>query len=146
MKYPARLSHLATRAVVVAKLNQAYGASHAIEDDEASRRLDAALSGPLLDELLSATWEAMTGTTKRLDEAGLLEKVATTLGDRPLRPGRKAPENPAWSAFFLKIDLAAGVASETAQRILDTEQGKKVAAQGVAEVSRYLAAELTRGR
>ncbi|MHB8878823.1 MAG: hypothetical protein ACYC8T_34415 [Myxococcaceae bacterium] len=146
MNFPPRLAHLATRAVVVAKLTPVYGPSHNLDDDEAARRLDAALRGGLLDELLASAWEAMVGTAKRLDEAGLLEKVAQTLHDRPTRPGRKAAESSAWSAFFLKVDLAAGVASETAMRILETEQGKKVAAEGLKEAGRYLAAELTRGR
>ncbi len=146
MRYPPRLAHLATRAVVVAKLNSAYAVANHLDDNEAARRLDVALSGALLDELLAAAWQEMTGQAKRLDEAGLLEKVASTLHDRPSRPGRKAPESPAWNAFFLKVDLAAGVASETAQRILDTDQGKKISAEGVTEAGRYLAAELTRGR
>jgi hypothetical protein len=145
MRYPPRLAHLATRAVVVSKLTRSYSESHQLEDEESSQRLTTALNGPLLEELLAATWNTMVGQTKRLDEAGLLEKVADTLRDRPNRPGRKAKESAAWSAFFLQIDLAAGVASETAQRILETDQGKKVAAEGLAEVGRYLAAELTRG-
>ena len=145
MRYPPRLAHLATRAVVVAKLTPTYGVTHGLEDDEASRRLDAALAGTLLDDLLAGAWESMKAKTKRLDEAALLEKVASTLGDRPMRPGRTAKETTAWSAFFLLVDLAAGVASDTAQRILETEQGKKAAAEGLAEAGRFLAAELTRG-
>src|SRR5688572_23308744 len=110
MRYPPRLAHLATRPVVSAKLTPTYAAAHSLDEDEARERVDAALRGSLLEDLLEATWAAMLGQTKRLDENGLLEKVATTLGERPLRPGRKATLNPAWSAFLVLADVHAGTA------------------------------------
>ena len=88
MRYPARLAHLATRAIVVAKLAPTFADAHQLDHDEAASRLGSALSGPLLDDLLAAAWQALLGGTKKLDEEGLLEKVAKSLRDRPLRPGR----------------------------------------------------------
>jgi hypothetical protein len=96
--------------------------------------------------LLEASWEALTGKAKRLDDNGLLEKVAQTLGDRPMRAGRMAQLNPAWSAFLVLADLEAGTASDMARRVLETEEGQKKSREGLAEVGRYLAAELTRGK
>ena len=145
MSYPPRLGHLATRAVVVAKLTPTYALAHQLDDDEAATRLDAALGGPLLAELLGAAWEAMKGRTKRLDDTGLLEKVAGTLGERPLRRGRPAILSPAWSAFLVVADLHAGTASEAARRLMETDEGRKMARAGLAEAGRHLAAELTRG-
>src|SRR5262249_4891041 len=84
MRYPARLAHLATRAIVVAKLAPTFADAHQLDHDEAAARLGSALSGPLLDDLLAATWAALLGGTKKLDEEGLLEKVAKSLRDRPL--------------------------------------------------------------
>ena len=146
MAFPPRLSHLATRAVVVAKLVPTFAAAHTIDEEEAAQRLDAALKGRLLGDLLEATWTALLGSTKRLDEAGLLEKVATTLRDRPQRPGRLAELTPGWSAFLVLADLEAGTASEAVRRVLATDEGRKRALAGLAEVGRYLAAELSRGR
>ena len=53
MRYPPRLAHLATRAVVVAKLAPTYAAAHSIDDEEARVRLEASLSGSLLEDLLA---------------------------------------------------------------------------------------------
>lgn len=146
MSFPPRLAHLATRAVVVAKLTPTYSRAHQLDEEEARGRLEAALRGALLTRLLEATWSAMLGKSRRLDEEGLLEKVATTLKDRPLRPGRVAALGPAWSAFLVLLDLEAGTAGDAVRRVLEGEQGRKMAAEGLLEAGRFLAAELTRGR
>lgn len=146
MRYPPRLAHLATRAVVVAKLWPTFAAAHNLDEEEAEARLTTALQGQLLDELLAHAWEAMRQKARRADESALLEKVAQTLSDRPRRPGRTAKLNSAWSAFLLLADLQAGTASEAARRALETEQGRKTALEGLAEAGHHLAAELTRGR
>jgi hypothetical protein len=129
---------------VVAKLAPTYAKAHQLDEEEATQRLSTALGGRILEDLLAATWEALTGKTKRLDEEGLLEKVATSLGDRPLRPGRTAEPNPAWSAFMLLLDLEVGTASDAARRVMEAEQGRKMVAAGLAEVGQFLARELTR--
>jgi len=131
---------------VVAKLVPTFAEAHHIDEEEAAQRLDAALKGRLLGDLLDATWAALLGSTKRLDESGLLEKVATTLRDRPQRPGRLAALTPGWSAFLVLADLEAGTASDAVRRVLATDEGRKRALAGLAEVGRYLAAELSRGR
>jgi len=146
VSYPPRLAHLATRAVVVAKLMPTYARAHNIDEEEASQRLSTALGGRLLTALLESTWTAMRGSAKRLTDDGLLEKVATTLGDRPLRPGRPAPSNPAWSAFLILMDLEVGTASDAARRVMETDEGRRRGQEGLAEAGRFLAAELTRGK
>jgi len=146
VRYPPRLAHLATRAVVVAKLWPTFAAAHEMDEEEAEARLTSALQGQLLDELLAHAWEAMRQKAPRADESALLEKVAQTLSDRPRRAGRTAKLNSAWSAFLLLADLQAGTASETARRALETDQGRKTALEGLAEAGRHLAAELTRGK
>jgi hypothetical protein len=146
MTYPRRLSHLATRAVLGAKLRPAFAEAHGFGDEEAAQRLEAALSGPLLNDLLEAAWLAMKGMKPRLSEAELLDRTAETLADRPLRPGRKPKTNPAWSAFFVLADIQAGIASEAARRVMESEQGRRMAAEGLAEAGRHIAAELLRGR
>ncbi|MCE9671917.1 hypothetical protein LY474_29345 [Myxococcus stipitatus] len=146
MSYPPRLAHLATRAVVVARLVPTYAQAHRLDEEEAAQRLTSALSGRMLGALLESTWTALLGSTKRLKEDGLLEKVATTLSERPLRPGRVAPLTPAWSAFLVLADLEAGTASDAVRRVMETDDGRRRAAEGLAEAGRFLAAELTRGR
>ncbi len=144
MRYPPRLAHLATRAVVVAKLLPTYASAHSIDDEEARTRLDAALSGSLLEELLASTWVALQGGTKRLTDDGLLEKVAKSLQDRPLRPGRTVEPTAGWSAFLVLADLSAGTASESARRLMESDAGQARARAGLAEVGAFLARELTR--
>src|SRR5271169_68552 len=144
MRYPPRLAHLATRAVVVAKLLPTYASAHSIDDEEARTRLDAALSGTLLEELLASTWVALQGGTKRLTDDGLLEKVAKSLQDRPLRPGRTVEPTAGWSAFLVLADLSAGTASESARRLMESDAGQVRARAGLAEVGAFLARELTR--
>lgn len=146
MAFPPRLAHLATRAVVVARLTPTYARAHRLDEAEAAQRLSTALRGALLTSLLEETWKALLGSTRRLKEEGLLEKVATTLRDRPLRPGRVAEPSPAWSAFLVLADLEAGLASDTARRVLESPEGRQRSQQGVSEVGHFLAAELTRGR
>jgi len=131
--------------VIGAKLRRAFADAHALSDDEALDRLEKALSSSLLTELLSAVWAAMKELRSRLSEAELLDRVAQTLADRPLRPGRKVAITPTWSAFFLLADIRANVASDAASRVMETEQGSKLAAAGLAEAGRYVAAELLRG-
>ena len=144
MPYPPRLAHLATRAVVSAKLFPSYSEAQKLEDDEAKERLSRALAGPLWERLLENTWEALLGDAKRLDEAGLLEKVARSLGERPLRPGRATPDSPEWNAFWLELELEAGTVSETARRVLEGDAGKQLMKKGRTAAGRFLAAELTR--
>lgn len=146
MGYPPRLGHLATRAVVVAKLAPTYASAHRLDEAEAVQRLSTALQGRLLPQLLEETWTAMRGKSKRLTDEGLVEKVATTLKDRPQRPGRVAALTPAWSAFLVLADLEAGTASDAARRVMESPEGRQRAQEGLAEAGRFLAAELTRGR
>jgi len=144
VRYPARLAHLATRAIVVAKLAPTFAEAHHLEHDEAVDRLSTALSGPLLDDLLAATWQSLLGGTKKLDEEGLLEKVAKSLRDRPLRPGRAVAVTPDLGAFLLLADLAAGTASDAAGRVMETDAGKARARAGLATAGQLLARELIR--
>ncbi len=146
MSYPPRLSHLATRAVVVAKLAPTYAAAHHVDEEEAAERLGRALQGSLLTQLLETAWAEMKGKAKRLNDDGLLEKVATTLKDRPQRPGKRVEPTPALSAFLLWVDLEAGTASDAARRALESEEGRKRVQEGLSVVGALLAAELTKGR
>jgi hypothetical protein len=146
VSYPPRLAHLATRAVVVAKLMPTYAQAHNIDEEEASQRLSSALAGRMLPSLLDAAWSAIRGKAKRLTDDGLLEKVATTLSDRPLRPGRVAQLNPAWSAFLILVDLEVGTAGDAARRVMETDEGRRRGEEGLMEAGRFLAAELTRGK
>jgi hypothetical protein len=132
--------------VVVAKLMPTYARAHNIDEEEAAQRLSSALSGRMLPALLDATWAALRGKSKRLTDDGLLEKVATTLSERPLRPGRVAPTSPAWSAFLILVDLEVGTASDAARRVMESDEGRRRGEEGLAEVGRFLAAELTRGK
>jgi hypothetical protein len=113
-----------------------------LDDEEAAARLSEALSGGLLDDVLAATWEAVTASTKRLSDAERLERIAHGLSNRPLKPGRRVVVNPTWSAFFILADLSAGTATEAARRALETDRGRQMSAAGLGEVGRYLAAEL----
>ncbi len=146
MKYPPRLGHLATRPVVVNRLVPTYARAHQIDEQEASQRLGRAFAGALWEDLLAATWEAMKGQVKRLDEERLLEKVAATLEERPLRYGRAVETTPAWSAFMMLLDLEIGTAGDAARRVMESEQGRKMMATGLAEAGLFLAIELTKGK
>ena len=143
MRYPPRLSHLATPSVVVAKLAPTYAEANSVEDEEAINRLDKAMRSPLHDDLLAACWVQLSeGSTK--DEEAILQKVASSLKNRPQRPGKIATLTPGWSAFLVLADVRAGIASDQAQRILETEEGFKRAAAGLIEVGRFLAGEFSR--
>jgi hypothetical protein len=144
VNYPPRLAHLATKAVLSAKLAVTFAHAHDVDETEAIERLGEALTPALIEKLLGATWAALKGTTKRLDDAALVEKVAHSLGDRPLRPGRKAEVTAGWSAFLLVADLEAGTASDMARRVLESPDGQKRAQAGLEEVAKFIAAELTR--
>ncbi len=145
MSYPPRLSHLATRAVLIAKFRPAFAEAHGLADEDADQRLESSFSGSLHTDLLSATWSAMKALKPRLSESELLDRVAQTLGERPLRPGRNPKATPAWSAFFVLADIQAGIASDAARRVMESDQGRKMIAEGLSEAGRFLAAELLRG-
>jgi hypothetical protein len=137
---------LCNRPVLVSKLAPTYAQSHEIDIDEGVERVDRALErdAKLRDELLGACWDELQAKRRSFDEAALLEKIAQLLKDRPQRPGKVAAMTPGWSAFLVLIDLDAGLASDSARRILESDEGKKRLADGVAEVGRFLAAELLR--
>jgi hypothetical protein len=144
MRYPPRLAHLATKAVIASKLAPTYGVSHQIDDEEAVIRLNRALAGPLLDDLLSTAWTELVATKKKLTDEELLERVARALKDRPQRPGKVASLSPAWSAFLVRVDVEAGLASDSARRVLESDAGAKMVGQGLAEAGKHLATELLR--
>jgi hypothetical protein len=146
VKYPPRLGHLATRPVVVNRLVPTYAKAHQIDEQEAMQRLERAIAGRIWEDLLAATWEAMKSHVKRLDEQKLLEKVATTLEERPLRYGRVVEPNAAWSAFMMLLDLEIGTAGDAARKVMESEQGRKMVSAGLAEAGMFLATELTRGK
>ncbi len=144
MRFPPRLGHLATRKVVVAKLWPTYAETHRVDEQEAINLLERAFSGHLWDDLLETTWQSLLGSTKRLDEEGLLEKVAQSLKDRPHRQGRVAKIDPDLSAFLVLADLEAGTASDAARRVMESEEGRRRGAAGLVAAGRILAAELVR--
>lgn len=142
--YPPRLGHLVNRPVLVAKLFPTYGQAHEIDDDEAISRVERGLSQKLWEEVLAATWAALTDTKRAVDETALLEKVARSLQKRPQRPGKLAQTNPAWSAFLLLIDVNLGNASMAAQKVLESPEAQAMARKGLAEVGKFIATEITR--
>jgi hypothetical protein len=144
MRFPPRLAHLATRSVVVSKLVPSFALAHRVEDDEATDRLDSALRGPLLDDLLEATWNQLQVAAKRPDEERLLEKIALALKDRPNRPGKPVESGADLAAFWILADVEAGTASDSARKLMETDAGKQRGAQGLVAAARLLAAELTR--
>ncbi len=143
MNFPPRLTHLATLKIVVAKLIPTFAQAHRIDENEAQERLMAALRGPLFDRLMEETWAVLTSDTKRLNEDGLLEKIAKSLKN-PYRASKPAEVTPGWSAFMVLADLEAGTATDAARRLLETDEGKRRVDAGVREVAAYLAKELTR--
>lgn len=144
MNYPPRLGHLVTRKVVAAKLAPTYALSHNLEEGEAVAALERALEGSLWEALLAASWQALVEKNRKLDEERLLEKVATTLKDRPHKPGAAAAMTPAWSAFLVKLDLEAGTASDMARRVLESPEGARRVEEGLRDAGQHLARELTR--
>ena len=145
MSYPPRLGHLATRQVLASRLLRTFAKAHTLDDDEAHERIERALQGRLWERLLDATWAAMTADKKRLADDALLEKIAGALKAHPLRYAKAAPLTPTWSAFLVLADLEAGTASESARHVLESAEGQKRMQEGLAEVGRFLAAELTKG-
>ncbi len=145
MRYPPRLSHLATRPIVVAKLAPTYSEANSIDDEDGIERLDKALQDKaFFEELLAAAWSSILATSETNEEEALVQKVASGLKKRPQRPGKIAPVTMGWSAFMVLADVRAGIASPAAQRLLDTEEGMKRAMAGLKEVGAFLATELVR--
>lgn len=132
--------------MVVNRLVPTYAQAHQVDEEEAGERLMRALAGSIWEDLLAATWEAMKARVKRLDEEKLLEKVATTLQERPLRYGKAVEATPSWGAFMMRLDLEIGTAGDSARRVMETEQGRKMMAAGLAEAGSFLATELTKGK
>jgi hypothetical protein len=145
MSYPPRLGHLATRQVIASRLLRTFAKAHTLDDDEAHDRIERALAGRLWEQLLEATWAAMSADKKRLTDDALLEKIAGVLKAHPLRYAKAVPVTPAWSAFLVLADLEAGTATESARRVLESPEGQRRMQEGIAEVGRFLAAELTKG-
>jgi hypothetical protein len=144
MSQPPRFAHLATRAVVTRKLAPTYAKAHAIDDEEGEIRLSRALGGALLADLQAAAWKAIRSTSTRLTDDELAEKVAVSVKNRGLRPGKAAEAVGAWSAFLVLADIEAGVASEMARRVFESAEGRRKADEGLAIAGEHLAKELLR--
>ncbi len=144
MDYPPRLAHLATRDIVAAKLARLFADVHQIDEAEALDRLGRGLKGALWESLLSSAWKALRASSERLTDEALVEKVARALRERPSRLGRPAKMTPGLSALLLWIDLEAGTATDSARRVLESDEGRKRVAQGLGEAGALLAGELTR--
>jgi hypothetical protein len=144
MRYPTRLPHLLTDAVLIARLAPSYEKAHNVDLEEAQLCLGTALRTELRDDLLEATWNAVRDRTPRFKEETSLDKIATSIGDRPQRPGRVQPTDARWSAFWILVDLRAGTASDAARHALESEAGQAKVREGLAEAGRFLASELAR--
>jgi len=144
MSYPPRLGHLVTRGVMAARFRPTYAQSHEIDEDEAQDRLERAFGGRLWELLLETTWDALNDKKRAVDPEKVLERIAGTLKDRPLRPGKQATLNPAFSAFLVLIDLEAGTASDAIRKVLESPQGEAMKQQGLAAAGKFLAAELVK--
>jgi len=57
-------------------------------------------------------------------------------------PSRLAPRD----YDVVLADIQAGIASEAARRVMESDQGRKMIAEGLSEAGRFLAAELLRGQ
>jgi hypothetical protein len=142
--HPPRLAHLCTRAVVVRNLVPTYAGAHDIDFNESAERLDTALKGALLNDVLDACWTALRASFKRVDDAEILDKVAKTLKDHAHRKPKVAPPSATWSAFMVLVDLEAGTAGDAARKVMETAQGRQMAAAGLAAAGKHLAEELLR--
>ena len=145
MRYPARLAHLATRAIVVAKLAPTFADAHHLDHEEAVDRLNTALSGPLLDDLLAATWQALLGGTKKLDEEGLAgeggqEPQRPSASARPPGRGHPGPRAPSSCSRTSR----QGPRATPRGRVMETDAGKARARAGLVVAGQLLARELTR--
>jgi anthranilate phosphoribosyltransferase len=144
MRYPPRFAHLLTDAVLISRLAPSYAEAHQVDDEEARLTLTTALRSELRDDLLASTWTAIRTRAPKFKEETSLDKVATSLGDRPTRPGRVKQGNAAWSAFWIVVGLNAGTASDSARSALESEAGQAKVREGMVEVGRFLADELAR--
>lgn len=144
MTHPPRLAHLAKRSFVVDVLAPTYAASHRLDPEEARIVLDRALRGRLLDDLLDACWEALRTRVKRFDADKTLERIADGLAKKPVRRGRVAEVDQAWSAFLVLVGIEAGTAGVAATRVFETDRGREMAEKGLAAAGRFLAEELLR--
>lgn len=144
MSYPPRLGHLLTRAVMAARFRPTFASSHEIDEDEAQDRLVRALAGNLWEVLLDSTWFALTDKKRAVDPDDALDRIAKTLKDRPLRPGRVAMLGAEFSAFLVVVDLEAGTASDAARKVLESPQGEAMKKLGIAHAGRFLANELVK--
>jgi hypothetical protein len=141
--HPPRLSHLLTRAELVARLTATYAKAHEVDEEVAAEVLDRALRGPLREQLLDAIWNALQVGTSRLGDDRLLDKVARAMTDAPRR-SKAAVITPALGAALIRIDLEAGEAGESARRLLERKEGKAAADAGLAELGAFLAREATK--
>jgi hypothetical protein len=140
VRYPQRFSHLVTRSVAVAKLTPTAAASSGVDDEVAEERLQRGLKGALHEELLAACWQHLA---KGRQEEEVLDSVAAVLKKRGEKPGKVVPSTQGWNAFLVLVDVRGGTATGAAQKLLESEPGKKMADAGLVEVGKFLASELT---
>jgi hypothetical protein len=143
---PRRLPHVLTRADLAGLLASSYARSSSVDEELARERLEQALAapGPLLGDLYEAIATAMAAERgPRQTEDEQLDRMGKHIPRRLRRP-RPAPESASIAAIFVQVDLALGLAPERMQAMLDSEKGRSLRTQGLAELAAHLTSELLR--
>ena len=146
MSAPRRLPHVLTRADLVGLLTSTYAPASGVDEDLARERLEQAFAtaGPLLEDLYEAISEVLArerGPRQTEDEQ--IDRMAKNIPKRLRRP-RPVPESAAVSAVLVQVDLAAGLAPERMQAMLESEKGRALLTQGLRQLATHLVTELLR--
>jgi hypothetical protein len=117
-----------------------------VDEDEASERLDRALTAPAaLDDVYRGVSEALRAKQgPRTTDDALVDKLSAAVVARRAK-ARAAAATPAISAALVRLDLEIGLAPEAMRATLASERGKVFLDEGLRALGAHLVKELLRG-
>jgi hypothetical protein len=144
--FSRRLPHVLTRKDLVLLLAPTYAAARDVNEDEASERLDRALTAPAaLDDVYRGVSEALRAKQgPRTTDDALVDKLSAAVVARRAK-ARAAAATPAISAALVRLDLEIGLAPEAMRATLASERGKVFLDEGLRALGAHLVKELLRG-
>ncbi len=145
--FSRRLPAVLPRKDLVALLAPTYQAARGVDHEEASERLDRALSAPAaLDDLYRGISEALREAQgPRTDEDALMDRLSAGVQARRFR-AKAAAGTPAISAALVRLDLEIGIAPESMRDTLASGRGRALLEEGMRALGAHLVKELLRGK
>jgi hypothetical protein len=140
--FSRRLPHALTHSDLAVLITPTYAEAVGVDEDDALERLQAALLKPaIVDELYQCVSAALTIAQGTRSEDQVMDKLSKGV-QRRLGKMKPLEATPALSALMVRLNVELGHAPEALKATLETDKGRALLAQGLANLGEYLVKNL----